>query len=156
SFDGRGVVSWDSSLVTFVRDITGRLRDQGVTVDPTGLPDGVQRLLALASTRPERVEVPAAPAHRSWLVWLGGAVLMEGRHLHSELSLLGEVTASLGRFCIGRARVRAIDILAEVKEAGIRALPIVTLTSFLLGMIMAFVGAAALRPFGAGIYVANV
>jgi len=156
SFDGQGVASWDSSLVTFVHEIAERLRDRGVAVDPTGLPDGVQRLLALASTRPERVPAAAPPARRPWLVRVGDAVLGRTGRLRTEVGLLGEVTTSLGRFVTGRAGARGTDILREVKEAGVRALPIVTLTSLLLGMIMAFVGAAALKPFGAGLYVANV
>jgi phospholipid/cholesterol/gamma-HCH transport system permease protein len=156
SFDGRGVTGWDSSLVTFVYGVTEQLRQRGVTVELGALPDGVQRLLALASVRPETAGAPAAGERLPWLVRIGDSVLARKRSVGSELGLLGEVTASFGRFVTGRARFRKIDIATEVEEAGARALPIVTLTSFLLGMILAFVGAAALRPFGAGIYVANV
>jgi phospholipid/cholesterol/gamma-HCH transport system permease protein len=156
SFDGRGVTSWDSSLVTFVHGTTEQLRQRGVTVELGGLPDGVQRLLGLASVRPETVAALAAVERPPWLVRLGDSVLAGKRGVRSDLALVGEVTASFGRLATGRARFRGIDIAREVKEAGARALPIITLTSFLLGMILAFVGAAALRPFGAGIYVANV
>jgi phospholipid/cholesterol/gamma-HCH transport system permease protein len=156
SFDGRGVTSWDSSLVTFVYGITDQLRQRGVAVNLGGLPDGVQRLLALASVRPETAGARAAAEGRPWLVRIGETVLDRTHGLRPDLGLLGEVIRSFGHVITGRARSRKIDIVREVKEAGARALPIITLTSFLLGMIMAFVGAAALRPFGAGIYVANV
>jgi phospholipid/cholesterol/gamma-HCH transport system permease protein len=156
SFEGREVTSWDSSLVAFVHGLSEQLRQRGVAVDTGGLPDGVRHLLALASVRPETAGAgPAGPA-RSWLSRLGDSVLGETRTVRSELGMLGEVTRAFGRFLVRRSRARRVDIVAEIKEAGARALPIVTLTSFLLGMIMAFVGAAALRPFGAGIYVANV
>jgi phospholipid/cholesterol/gamma-HCH transport system permease protein len=124
-------------------------------VDQRGLPDGVQRLLALASTAPERIEA-AAPEPRPWLVRVGDRVLGRTRRLRAELALLGDVSTSLARFAGGRSQSRAADVMRELREAGARALPIITITSVLLGMIMAFVGAAALRPFGAGIYVANV
>jgi phospholipid/cholesterol/gamma-HCH transport system permease protein len=155
SFDGRGVVSWDSSLVTFVRSTAERLKEMGVATNLTALPEGVQRLLALADVRPERALAPPAqpPPH---LVRIGDAVLDRTHRISSGVNLLGDITESLGRLIRGRARYRAEDVVLEIKEAGVRALPIVTLVSFLLGMIMAFVGAAALRPFGAGIYVANV
>jgi phospholipid/cholesterol/gamma-HCH transport system permease protein len=156
SFDGAGLVSWDSSLVAFVRELDARLREQGVAVEPGGLPDGVQRLLALASARPERAEPSGAVAPKPWLVGVGDAVVGGTHRLWSELGFLGEVTTSVGRFIARRARARGRDVFHEVKAAGAQALPIVTLTSLLLGMIMAFVGAAALRPFGAGAYVANV
>jgi phospholipid/cholesterol/gamma-HCH transport system permease protein len=156
SFDGGGITSWDSSLVAFVNGLTERLPQPGVTVDLRGLPEGVQRLLALASVRPETAGPHTARDARPGLAWIGDQLLDRTRGVRSELGFLGEVTTSFGHFVTGRARSRRVDILREVKEAGARALPIVTLTSFLLGMIMAFVGAAALRPFGAGIYVANV
>jgi len=43
-----------------------------------------------------------------------------------------------------------------MQECGAQALPIVSLISFLVGLILAFVGAIQLRPFGAQIYVANL
>jgi phospholipid/cholesterol/gamma-HCH transport system permease protein len=156
SFDGRGITSWDSSLVAFVNSAAERLRQRGVTVQIGGLPDGVQRLLALASVRPETAAGREAGEVRPWLARIGDKVLDRARGVRSELALLGDVTVSVGDFVTRRARARTIDIVREIEEAGARALPIVTLTSFLLGMIMAFVGAASLRPFGAGIYVANV
>jgi phospholipid/cholesterol/gamma-HCH transport system permease protein len=156
SFDGRGITTWDSSLVVFVSGATERLRQRGITVQLGGLPDGVQRLLALASVRPETVAGRESNEERPWLTRIGDKVLARTRGVRSELAFLGEVTVSVGRFVTRRARPRTVDIVREFEEAGARALPIVTLTSCLLGMIMAFVGAAALRPFGAGIYVANV
>jgi phospholipid/cholesterol/gamma-HCH transport system permease protein len=156
SFDGGGLVSWDSSLVTFVRELVARLGEQGVAIESGGLPDGVQRLLALASTRPERSGARGAAVSKPWLVEVGDAVVGGTHRFWSELGFLGDVTTALGRFVARRARARGRDIFREVKAAGAQALPIITLTSLLLGMIMAFVGAAALRPFGAGIYVANV
>jgi phospholipid/cholesterol/gamma-HCH transport system permease protein len=56
----------------------------------------------------------------------------------------------------GRARLRAVDLWLIVQASGAQALPIVSLISFLVGLILAFVGATQLRPFGAQIYVANL
>jgi phospholipid/cholesterol/gamma-HCH transport system permease protein len=158
SFDGSDVGRWDSALVTFVHDLAGRLEGMGVPSDFGGLPDGVQRLLALARGRVEtRGGGPAAATTaRAHLARVGDAVLGWARNGVSNAALVGDVTSSLARLATGRARTRAVDVVTEMFEAGARALPIVTITSALLGAIMAFVGAAALRPFGAGIYVANV
>ena len=156
SFDGRGVVSWDSALVSFVHDLAERLGRMGVPADLTELPDGVRQLLTLARIRPE-VRADATPTEpRSWRTRIGDATLDGARGAWSDVALVGDVTSSLARAATGRARTRIVDVVEEMYEAGARALPIVTLTSVLLGAIMAFVGAAALRPFGAGIYVANV
>ncbi len=59
------------------------------------------------------------------------------------------------RLMLGRRGVtRRIDLWVEIDKAGLRAIPIVCLISFMIGMIMAFVGNMQLKMFGAEIYVA--
>jgi phospholipid/cholesterol/gamma-HCH transport system permease protein len=63
---------------------------------------------------------------------------------------------SFGRLLRGAAAFQGADLNVAMQEAGAEALPIVSLISFLVGMIFAFVGARQLAQFGAGIYVANL
>ncbi len=72
------------------------------------------------------------------------------------LGFLGEATLAFGRLVRGQARFRARDFWLLVQQAGADALPIVTLISFLVGTIFAFVGAVQLERFGATIYVADL
>ncbi len=72
------------------------------------------------------------------------------------LEFLGELTLSVGRLLRGQAQFRRVDLWRTVQECGANALPIVTLISLLVGMILAFVGAVQLEQFGAEIYVANL
>jgi phospholipid/cholesterol/gamma-HCH transport system permease protein len=155
-FDARNLTGWDSSLVTFLAQVVERCRRRGVDVDRSGLPAGVQRLLALADAVPEKRGARAAPSRPSLLVRVGTATLAAAEEGRALLAFLGEAVLSLGRLATGRARYRGVDLLVEIQEAGARALPIVTLISFLIGLIMAFVGAVSLQQFGAGIYVANM
>jgi phospholipid/cholesterol/gamma-HCH transport system permease protein len=156
TFDAARLTSWDSSLVTFVVQVVERCAGRGVDVDRSGLPPGVRRLLALAEAVPEKQGARAQAARGSWLARLGLASAGAWTELSGWLAFLGEVTLALGRFVRGRARYRRVDFVIELQEAGARALPIVTLISFLVGMIMAFVGAVQLQQFGASIYVANM
>ena len=55
-----------------------------------------------------------------------------------------------------RARYRASDLWLLIQQCGVEALPIVTLISFLVGVILAFVSAVQLKQFGAQIYVADL
>ena len=52
------------------------------------------------------------------------------------------------------ARFRASDLTLTIQQVGAQALPIVSLISFLVGMILAFLGSVQLLQFGAQIYVA--
>lgn len=56
--------------------------------------------------------------------------------------------------CRRRGATRRIDLWVEIDRAGLRAIPIVCLISFMVGLIIAFVGHMQLEMFGAEIYVA--
>jgi phospholipid/cholesterol/gamma-HCH transport system permease protein len=73
-----------------------------------------------------------------------------------SIAFLGEFTQSLGRFVRGKANYQRSDLWVTIQESGAEALPIVTLISFLLGIIFAFVGVIQLERFGAGIFVADL
>jgi phospholipid/cholesterol/gamma-HCH transport system permease protein len=60
------------------------------------------------------------------------------------------------KFLRGKASFRRIDLLLLIEECGAQSLPIITLISVLVGLILAFVGAVQLKLFGAQIYVANL
>jgi phospholipid/cholesterol/gamma-HCH transport system permease protein len=71
-------------------------------------------------------------------------------------TLVGEITLAAACVLRGRSHMRRIDLLTCVQEAGLEALPIVTIVNVLVGAILAFVGAIELRRFGADIYIANL
>jgi phospholipid/cholesterol/gamma-HCH transport system permease protein len=69
---------------------------------------------------------------------------------------IGEACLTFARFFLGKARYRRIDLVLLLQECGAQALGIVTLINFLVGLILAFMGAVQLRQFGAQIYVADL
>ena len=127
-----------------------------VVVDQQGLPEGVRRLLALAAAVPEREGAQRGAPRLSWLARIGTAVLAGGQGARDLLDFLGQVVLACGRLVTGQARFRRADLALFVQEAGVQALGIVTLISFLIGLILAFMGAIQLRQFGAQIYVADL
>lgn len=156
TFDAREIETWDSGFLTFLLHVREAADAEGVESDVSALPEGVKRLLALASAVPDRSGARRVPEPSSFLERVGRAsedLVTGGREM---LAFLGEATLSFGRLLTGRARYRGVDLWLVVQETGANALPIVTLISVLVGMILAFVGAVQLREFGAGIYVADL
>jgi phospholipid/cholesterol/gamma-HCH transport system permease protein len=153
-FDTAALAGWDSSLLTSVAALIDRFQRRGLEVDSSGLPEGVRRLLALMQAVPE--EVGSAPPRPSFLERIGTATAVAVRSSIRAFSFVGEAARASGRLFAGRARHRRSDLYREIQKAGAEALPIVTLISFLLGMIMSFVGGVTLRTFGATTYVAQV
>ena len=152
-FDCRAIGQWDSSLAVFVRSVAALARQCGVACDPAGLPEGLQRLLQLAQT--EREESTAA--RRNGLFFTTGSMAQAAAGQAVDLvAFIGDVVLSLARWVVGRARFRRCDLVQFVYDCGVGALPIVTLISVLIGLVLAFVGAVQLKMFGAQIYVANL
>jgi phospholipid/cholesterol/gamma-HCH transport system permease protein len=127
-----------------------------VEVDWSGLPTGVQRLTQLATAVPERSGARRAEDREPFLAKLGKQSLELVKSFGEMLGFLGEATQTFGRYFRGKASFRRSDFVLIVEDCGANALPIVTLISLLVGMILAFVGAVQLEQFGAGIYVANL
>ena len=73
-----------------------------------------------------------------------------------SVAFLGETVLAFARLVTGRAAFRARDLAIVVQDTGPQALGIVALINFLVGVIVAFVGAIELRRFGAAIYVADL
>jgi phospholipid/cholesterol/gamma-HCH transport system permease protein len=154
-FDAVALTAWDSTLVAFLAGVVTSCRRRGVTVDISGLPPGARRLLGLVESAPA-APARATPGRPSWIARLGLRALGSARRSGQLVELVGRTTVSLGRLCVGRAQCRREDILREMTSASANALPIVSVVGGLLGLILAFVGAVTLRPFGASIYVADV
>src|SRR5258706_162160 len=76
--------------------------------------------------------------------------------LYALLSFVGETALTLGAGVVHPRRIRWRPILHNIQSAGLNALPIVGLLSFLLGIVVAYQGADQLRRYGANIYVADL
>jgi len=155
-FDAERLTQWDSALLTFLLQVIGETERRGAAAYRAGLPDGVRRLLALATAVPDRRDSGAPAAKPSWLARIGVATLEGVRDATATLAFLGEVSTASARAVVGRARYRRSDFLLILQEVGAQALPIVSLISFLVGVILAYVGAVQLKQFGAQVYVADL
>jgi phospholipid/cholesterol/gamma-HCH transport system permease protein len=155
-FDARELAGWDSGILTFLSRVLDLCRARGIPEDRSGLPPGVRKLLALAEAVPEREGAREPAPHESLLGRVGSAGIRSGRALFDMVGFVGEIAVATLSVVRLRARIRAVDLLEQVEICGARALPIVTLISFLVGLILAFVGAVQLRQFGAAIYVADL
>ncbi len=156
AFDTRGLGRWDSGLLTFLMKIRESCLARSIGVDAAGLPDGVHRLLDLATAVPEKEGARRSLTSPGLIERVGVRALALGHAAGDSLAFLGEATMSFGRLVSGRARFRRSDLWLVVEDCGVRALPIVSLISILVGLILAFVGAVQLALFGAQIFVANL
>ena len=156
AFDAAGLGQWDSSLVAFVTEVLELCHARGLAVDPAGLPGGLRRLVELAETVPEAKDAYRVAASAPLVERVGAATIAYAQSIGGFLAFLGAVVIALGRFMAGRARYRRVDLMVAIQDCGANAFGIVTLISFLVGTILAFMGAVQLEQFGASIFVADL
>jgi phospholipid/cholesterol/gamma-HCH transport system permease protein len=116
----------------------------------------VHQLLQLSRAVPEKSDARRAPRRPPWLERVGETALGGWEGGRQALTFLGENVQALGNLVRGRAQFRWADTWLVMQECGPEALGIVALINFLVGLILAFVGAVQLTQFGASIYVADL
>jgi len=72
------------------------------------------------------------------------------------LSFVGENFINLLLALLHPRSIRFGAIVKNIDEAGVRAMPIVALTSFLIGVVIAYQGAVQLEKFGANIFIVDM
>jgi phospholipid/cholesterol/gamma-HCH transport system permease protein len=155
-FDTTGITRWDSGLLIFLGRIIDLASKRGIDIDKNGLPDGAGKLLDLAAVVPEKEGAKKKSQKESFLFRIGAEALAFSRASGEVLAFVGEAFTAFAKFLAGKARFRRSDLIRAFQDCGIEALPIVSLISLLVGLILAFVGAIQLMMFGAQIYVANL
>ncbi len=156
AFDSQRLDAWDSSILTFLTEASELCRNRGLAIDWDGLPSGLRRLIALAEAVPERKGARRDVEQTSLLETVGTRAISTAGSIAEMLAFLGEMAVAFVRLFGMQARFRASDLWLLIQQCGAEALPIVTLISFLVGVILAFVGAVQLKQFGAQIYVADL
>jgi phospholipid/cholesterol/gamma-HCH transport system permease protein len=156
ALDATRLGRWDTALLVFLVGVKDLCKTRGLELDTGNLPEGAIRLLDLATAVPERQGARRTGKRADFLTMVGSESLGLWKSGGQMLEFLGQAIQSFGMLLIGRARYRRSDLVEVIFECGAAALPIVALISFLIGLILAFVGAVQLQQFGAEIYVADL
>ena len=156
AFETSDLGDWDSGLLVFATRAIEICKARGIGADDAGLPAGLRRMLELAEAVPENKEARVESVKRPLLERTGRAALEQLDGVVEFVAFLGALAISFGRLVTGQARFRRVDLMIEIQDCGARAFGIVTLISFLVGVILAFMGAVQLQQFGASIYVADL
>lgn len=146
---------WDSSLLVFLVQLVREAKERKLKTD-LDLPEGLVRLIQMAFAVPPRKGAKRSANDLGFLGNVGQAALDLPGRIGDFLSFLGDVAISVAGLFLGRSRMRATDFFSAMYQCGVQSLPIISLTSMLFGLILAFVGAVQLTQFGAQIYVAGL
>lgn len=134
-----------SLLLSVERSHGGAAELRGATPQLAAL---LERVRAVRTTpAPEAPPVP----------WTYHKLFAAGLRAAAEgVAFLGEAVVATLSLPRRRRMVRFADILRTADQAGVRAMPLILLLGYLIGLILSFQSAIPLRRFGADIYVADL
>lgn len=149
----------DKSVVSVnvakIYNICKKLEDNKIDFSFDFLPSNIRDILSLsfgsANVPPEKNEEKI-----SNLEFIGEKAYNVYNDFLKALEFIKQSMISLWRFITGSAIYRKEDFWFIFGDCSYKAISIISLVSFLVGLILAFVGAMQLRTFGAGIYVASM
>lgn len=148
---------WDSTLLVFLSKICAHAEVKGFAVDFSALPDGLAKLLKLGEYGRKHTPVRTNDATPKSLFVKAGEFGIEIRDTVIEIvDFIGALALSLWHLVTFRSKMRWTDFREQLFACGPKAMPITSLISFLMGLILAFVGSIPLKWFQAQQYVASL
>lgn len=154
-FDVGELREWNSSLLLAIYKTVEKAHECQVKYDLSELPENLRDLEKLAFAVDNKPTRKGAP-NFGFLGKIGEKFWKLTGKINDVTIFIGEVFLSIGRFFSFRSVARSIDFWSAMEDCGPKAIGIVSLVSFLVGVILAFVGAVQLQTFGMQIYVASL
>lgn len=122
-----------------------------------GLKNNFQELLTLVKTEMGLVVAkPAIAPPENLLYRLGKNTIILLEHTLAMCAFLGEVFAIFFRMLTHPIRLQWRSIVHEIDIGGYRALPIIAVMMFLIGVVVAYQLGVQLRIYGANVYMVDL
>jgi|MudIll2142460700_1097286.scaffolds.fasta_scaffold02579_4 phospholipid/cholesterol/gamma-HCH transport system permease protein len=147
----------DSSGALLLLELEGRAKSQAIAFSFDNMPDEVRSIMELIN----RQALAAPPVKtekkpRYILEEIGEASSVLYKDIIRIQVFIGEILDALFHAIRHPRLVRWDDVFFYVKRAGVDGLPILSLLSLLMGLIIAFMSSLQLKQFGANVYVASL
>jgi phospholipid/cholesterol/gamma-HCH transport system permease protein len=157
--DFSGLGALDTAGASLLADLLGPARVARLATG-TGLPQERAALLQTVGNALATYCKPARPRRskglEDFLARIGAGVESFGKQTLLLLGFVGIVFEALARNCWRPKHWRVTSLVSHVEQTGLNALPIVALLSFMVGAVVAFLGATVLTDFGATLYTVDL
>ena len=153
--DVRGLVCDSAGLALLYHLSVGGMTP-GASVHLTGLSPELQHLFRSFSMADFQALQEHEPACSSFVEDVGAATSSWVRDMRQQLEFIGDVTRGVMLSLVRPRRMHWKEVFRVFETAGVNALPVVSLLTFLVGMVIAFESAQPLAQLGAQVFVANL
>ncbi|PXW72083.1 phospholipid/cholesterol/gamma-HCH transport system permease protein [Loktanella sp. PT4BL] len=158
TIDLSGVTRLDTAGAWAVVTLERRIQDAGGTPKITGATSLQSDLIETLRQNMPETDIPVAPKKSvaDRLEQVGRSTVSAFQKTMAIVGFLGRVVATVAGLIVRPGRIRWTAIVHHMQQVGLNAVPIVSLMAFLIGVVLAFQGAAQLRQFGAEVFVVDL
>ena len=158
AIDISDVTQVDTAGAWFLIDQQRQADRGGITLNIIGASEAQAQLIqTVRANMPTEDALQPPPVSLSDRLEAFGRKVVRATKVSVELtSFLGQVIATMAGIVIRPRRLRLTSLVHHCQDVGVSAIPIVALMAFLIGVVLAFQGAAQLRQFGAEVFVVDL
>lgn len=155
AISGAELTDFDSAGALALQEIATQLREAGNDVEFIDFSEQQDSLLNLIETKKEDMEFKApAPQTKTILHRIGEETVHKIKQADGFINLVGDLCCKIADAAGHWRRFRLPAIVSNINSAGLQALPIVALLSFLIGVVLAYQMGLQLQTYGANIFIA--
>ena len=158
SWDISAIEEFDSAGIILLLHYVKKFKEQMNNVNIIGANSTQEKMLMMFQEEAESTNTLITKRHFIFNIFekIGKNTVSVLRDVVQFISFLGESCISLSYYILHPSSIRFKAIIKNIEEAGVRALPIVAVTSFLIGIVVAYQGAVQLEKFGANIFIVDM
>ena len=150
------VSSIDTAAAIFINNIELKYQKTGIDVKIVlDIKEIKETLFLIKNQMAKSDEIPHAKSESS-IKRLGENVYLKYKGILSFFNFLGNLFITKLYYLKSIKNIRYKEIIFEINESGVKAFPIITLTSFLIGLVVAYQSAYQLKIYGANIFLVDM
>ena len=156
NLDLAAVSQCDVNGAVLIHELATKLeKHHNITVTLLNIPSEVERLLAITTLSHEPSALERGP-EENFFTYLGRTYYHVYLSIKEYLTFIGELSFSFVHILQNPSSFRMKEVLRGIQEHSIKALPIVLLTSMLIGLVVAYQSALQIKKYGADIFVVDM
>ena len=158
TWDISSVEEFDTAGVILLLQYVKTFKEKMCNVNIIGASNEQEKMLMMFQEGVESTKILISKRYSIFNIFenIGNNTASSLRDIVQFISFLGESFIALIHYILHPSSIRFKAIIKNIEEAGVRALPIVALTSFLIGVVVAYQGAVQLEKFGANIFIVDM
>ncbi len=153
--DMNAITHFDSAAALLILLCKRGIEKQGGTFEIEGLNPQFAEIMKVAQEHQGTITA-LSPQQPGWIESLGRAACRRLDDLNHFLAFFGQASYMLLLILKKLGGIRYKEIIFEMNESAVKALGIIALTTFLIGVVVAYQSAVQLKLYGANIFIVDM